>query len=152
MGTSTVTQAREPQKVGEPHNLNRSQEKPRNCVKTQMMQRDCAKSHYFSFFIIFWEFEIIFGLRQISVLWAGVPLKSEGKVRGSKGGREALGPSEIWASSRVLLGFLVVLVHDEDESSQLTGPLCCSLARRLITYQETWVGFSGRGGLMSLNG
>lgn len=60
MGTSTVTQAREPQKVGEPYNLNRSKEKPRNCVKTQMMQRDCAKSHYFSFFIIFWEFEIKF--------------------------------------------------------------------------------------------
>lgn len=61
MATSTVTQAREPQKVGEPYNLNRSKEKPRNCVKTQMMQRDCAKSHYFSFFIIFWEFEIISG-------------------------------------------------------------------------------------------
>lgn len=92
MGTSTVTQAREPQKVGEPYNLNRTKKKkkPRNCVKTQMMQRDCAKKQYFSFFIIFWEFQIVFGQRKVSVLKARVPPDSEGKVRGRKMGREGL--------------------------------------------------------------
>lgn len=68
MGTSTVTQAREPQKVGEPYNLNRTK-KPRNCVKTQMMQRDCAKNQYFSFFIIFWEFQILLGRDKFKFLW-----------------------------------------------------------------------------------
>lgn len=91
MGTSTVTQAREPQKVGEPYNLNRTQKKnPRNCVKTQMMQRDCAKKQYFSFFIILWELKNSFGQRQISVVTAGVPSDREGKVRGRKMGREVL--------------------------------------------------------------
>lgn len=92
MGTSTVTQAREPQKVGEPYNLNRTKTKkyPRNCVKTQMMQRDCAKKQYFSFFIILWELKMSFGQRQISVATAGVPPDREGRVRGRKMGREAL--------------------------------------------------------------
>lgn len=43
MGTSTVTQDREPQKVGEPSSLMERTKEPRNCVKTQMMQRDCDK-------------------------------------------------------------------------------------------------------------
>lgn len=93
MGTSTVTQAREPQKVGEPYNLNRTQkknQKPRNCVKTQMMQRDCGKKQYFSFFIILWELKKSFGQRQISVPTAGVPPDREGEVRGRKMGREVL--------------------------------------------------------------
>lgn len=51
MGTSTVTQDREPQKVGETlqalgekSTKTKKKLKPRSCVKTQMMQRDCEKN------------------------------------------------------------------------------------------------------------
>lgn len=89
MGTSTVTQAREPQKVGESYNLNRTK-KPRNCVKTQMMQRDCAKKTVFQFLHYSLGISKCFGQRQILIFTAGVPPDSEGKVRCRKMGREAL--------------------------------------------------------------
>lgn len=105
MGTSTVTQAREPQKVGEPYSLNRTK-KPRNCVKTQMMQRDSANNRYFSFFIIFWEFQFVLGREKCKFFTAGVAPDSEGKVRGRKMGREALFLCHIVSSRWGLTGRL----------------------------------------------
>lgn len=40
---------------------NQQKNEPRSCVKTQMMQRDCDKKQYFSFFIIFWEIKVTLG-------------------------------------------------------------------------------------------
>lgn len=102
------------------------------CKET--VQKKLNKIQFLHYFLGIGTF--FFGLRQISVLSAGVPLQSEGKVRGSKSGRKALVPSvpsEIGASWRG-----IKWLRYEEDSSQLTA--ANQLAGQLL-IKKLWMFF-----------